>query len=275
MDTNKIKFSELSLREFLNFLKFSDINNKQILEVTNDSIYTKAHPSSKSYLIYRRLQNPFTKSDNIDGKILLPMSSTTKLIKVVESLIKTKNEKIDGEFLFKRNGDNNVCSSILFKNKNTSIKLHTSDFEFSQMPFLNDTIWNSILSNETMPCVCSFNVSLEFIKEIQNYTKLFTDSSTTVDTERYYRIILEKDKLPTFCSKKGDSWVKSIDDVKNIKIFYNKDEKIVLNSFLTILDYVSSESDIEVNIKISPNNNYFILIKENENSIFFNTLVKE
>jgi hypothetical protein len=211
MEPKIVKFKNLDISKFSNFISSIDINKLPFaIEIRHDKVVSKVHPAEKNFLKYFA-----TETSNIFGEINLTdeinylrlnMITVKKLKEGIEIYSKSEVSTVDGEFEVsydEANGKSWRINVMKLKSKHKNLKI--SGHEARKVPFLPDEIWNDKLF-DISDYILKFDIDSEFIKStlrMINFEKDASDKSTSV-----HKSILEYDgKTKKLCFRsKDDKW---------------------------------------------------------------------
>lgn len=188
MSSQTVKFKNLDVAKFVNFVANIDINKLPFaIEIKPDKVTSKVHPSNKTFLKYYRVDTDILfgeigLTDEINY-IRLNMITVKKLKEGLDIYSKTDIQQLSGEFNVtydEANGKSWRVNFMKFKSKHVNLKI--VGHEPHKVPFLPDEIWKDKLFDIT-DYELKFEINSDFIKstlKLINFEKETSDKSTSV-----------------------------------------------------------------------------------------------
>lgn len=232
----KIKFKDLDVTKFLEYVEISNIKEKQILEIYRDKIYSKGHNMTRTFVKYVEIETNLIFSsiefpdDDIE-KLLLPFNDLKKLIEMLKIyLLRSKSgvevSKVNGVIECKLDKDNNryIGCTMQLKSAKMSTKINLG--EVSMIHYLSNDVFNKISSTENYSY--KFLITDEDLNEISKLLK-FENEVVKNAIKEVKKFIIEFDKNNQVLFKSFDGKWETKYDVE-MKISENK--KLVITTLI-------------------------------------------
>lgn len=263
----KIKFKNLNVDNFIDYIENSNIKEKQVIDIYSDKLYSKGHNLNKTFVKYTEIETSsifgsieFPENFSDQSFIVLPFNDLKKILEMAKIYkINASSSQINGEITCKFDEQQNkyIGQIIQFKSAKMSTKLNLG--EVSMIQYLPNAIWQKISDNSSYQV--KFGITSDGIEEILKLFK-FENEITKNTVKEVKKFIVEFGKTENtvvFKSFEG-KWETKYD------VIDGKAESIDLVFSNLILDKMDkSKAHVFYLIK-SPVNGQFCLIVEEEGS---------
>lgn len=206
-----IKFSDMKVEKFLDFITRADIQEMQVIDFTPQEVKCKAHPSDKSFIKYTAVEIPeLMKYDSTPDDFELLKLPLYKLKRVKDALtiyIKRGIDTINGEIGYdsEKEGDGSHTGLyIRFKSPKMDVKIKAT--EMYMVKYMEDKHWE-IYSNMDNP-IAKFEMDKNFVTQVSNLCNLEGDDNVDEKEKNISIIInvLKSDDKIVFRSKDEGKW---------------------------------------------------------------------
>lgn len=226
MSAKVLKFSDLDVKKFLEFIKKADVQNIQIIDFTPDKIKCKSDPDDKSFVKYNSIdvEGLLTYDSTPDNfeLLLLPLFRFKKLKDTLTIYVNAGIEKVDGEITYEMENENFVGLFLKLKYPKMNVKIKAG--EMFLITHMEDKHWE-IYCNKEKPLI-KFDAKKEFTDRISDLCNLEGDDNVE-EKEKNISIILDilkSENTVIFRSKEKDKWdMTYTEDDGNLKISCDKD----------------------------------------------------
>ncbi len=268
-----LKFSDLDVSKFLEYLTTCDIQEIQIIDFTPEKLKCKAHPEDKSFIKYSVTDvSGLLKYDTLpnDFKLLkFPFHRLKKTKDVLTIYIKRGIEKINGEIGYTKEDDGSLVGTHI-KFISPKLKVRISATEMFLAKHMEDKHWEAYSAKDN-PLV-KFDLDKDFVNQINNLCGLEGDDNTESKEKDISVVlnILKSENKVVFRSKDKGKWDTECDGNLNITCDKNYSfyipQKILKAMTASLYDtYVVWNKNIDQHIMI---------MYENEDNIMLKALVE-
>lgn len=261
----ELKLESLDIVKFLAFLKGTDIGRKQIIEITPESCFCKAHPDDRQYVIYKSIPLPFKVKAEFT-RILIPLMSYARIIAIMEFYKNVGFKELNGKIVYSEYKGMQVCSYISFTAGKTTTKVVTADMAL--MSYMDDTMWAMVTNLDSK--IIEFSMDKITIKQIRSLSDIYKKTNKDIS----YKLTLGNDGI-SLTGKDFSDWKLEIptENINSADLAKIEKQQIYTSS-MSAAEYSEGEN-LKAYVKTSPKGTPLLLLIEDKDNIFMNSLVRE
>ena len=207
-----IKFSNMDVAGMIEYLKDADIKEATVVELTEDKIICRAHPSSKSIVKYtsKDIADLFKyDATPADMKtIKVPLFRLTKLVDALKVYEKTGVEKVSGTINCSPADDGSHTANYINLVDKKGTKIRVKATELYLIPYMPEEIWDKISSTDNH--FAKFDMSKDFVDKLSNLIGLKVgdagENEKSKTKTKSFAVKFGKDGDITFFSQEKDDW---------------------------------------------------------------------